>query len=302
MHKHHADIRTASRQASVDRLRRGQTRTLVLPLFIERGHSRPASEAQAEYQATFAALTQGLTSASAELDLRTIVSFEGADGFASDHPAALAWVSRGACLWGLVHSRSNALGGASQDPDPGKRTLGLTAEGKTLAQTLITHGALLDAAHASDTTLENLAAIAEQHGAPLVDSHTGVRALANIPRNVSDAHIRRIAKTGGIVGVSLHTGHLSATSRKGTTLADYAAHIRHIKDLVGVAHVAIGSDLEGDITLPAGVDGAAVWPSLAALLRDAGWTDADLRALFHENAERVFAWSKAHGCVPQGLR
>jgi len=302
MHKHHADIRAASRQASVDRLRRGQTKTLVLPLFIEHGHARPPSEAQAEYQATFAALTQGLTSAATELGLRTMLSFEGADGFTNDHRAALAWVSRGACLWGLVHSRSNALGGASQDPDPTKRPLGLTTEGKALAQALVTHGALLDAAHASDATLEDLATIADQHGAPLVDSHTGVRALANIPRNVSDTHIQRIAKTGGIVGVSLHTGHLSATSRKGVSLADYAAHIKHIKDLVGIAHVAIGSDLEGDITLPAGVDGAAVWPTLAALLREAGFSEVDLRALFHENAERVFAWSKGHGCAPQGLR
>jgi membrane dipeptidase len=301
MHKHHADIRSPSRQASFDRLRRGQTRTLVLPLFIERGHTRSTADAQAEYLATFSALTQGLSRASAELGLRTMLSFEGADGFAQDHAAALAWVSRGACLWGLVHSRSNALGGASQDPDPAKRSLGLSTEGKSLAQALITHGALLDAAHAGDATLEDLAAIAEQHGAPLVDSHTGVRALANIPRNVSDAHIRRIARTGGIVGVSLHTGHLSESARKPVSLADYAAHILHVKQLVGIAHVAIGSDLEGDITLPAGVDGAAVWPALATVLRDAGLSDADLRALFHANAERVFAWSKAHGCVPQGV-
>ena len=56
---------------------------------------------------------------------------------------------------------------------------------------------ILDVAHASDETFDDLASLAEARGRPIVDSHTGARALVDIERNLDDARMARIARSGG---------------------------------------------------------------------------------------------------------
>ncbi len=305
-HAKHASLLDEARDASLARLVLGEVGTLVVPLFIEGGYAKTPAQARAAYDATFASVSslfrregKGVIGAPLSRESRKIrirISFEGSDGFSDSPDAAVAWLRRGACLFGLVHSRTNALGGASQDPDRKKRLVGLTATGKGLAERLVQEGALLDVAHASDRTFDDLAAIAERAGAPLVDSHTGVRALVAIDRNLDDARIVRVARSGGLVALSLHSGHVSSRPGEQASLSDYVAHIEHVRRLVGASHVGIGSDLEGAIQLPRDVPGAAVWPTLGSELARRGWTTDELGALFHGNADRVFGWSEAHGC------
>lgn len=314
-HAKSARLSDEKRDASLSRLVRGEVGTLVVPLYVSGAYAMPAAEARREYERTFDDATAlfardgngtllepfaAATSASTG-KIRVRVSFEGADGFADAPEAALRWVSRGVCLFGLVHSRSNALGGSSQDPSRDKRKLGLTAVGQDLARRLVARGAVLDVAHASDKTADDLLAIAERANAPVVDSHTGARALVHIDRNLDDAHMVRIAHTGGVVALSLHSGHISPRPGEAATLDDVVAHAVHLRKIAGIDHVAIGSDLEGDILLPTGVDGAAVWPELARRLASNGFSEADLRKLFRENGERVFSWAQAHGCGGQSL-
>lgn len=310
VHANRARLSDLGRQASLAKIQKGEVGTLVVPLFVDRAYAMKPAEARAAYDATFADLAraaagEGAGVLSAPLAapqqgrVRLRVSFEGMDGFADDVPGALAWVGRGACLFGLVHSRSNALGGASMDPDAAARARGLTDKGKALAAALVARGGVLDGAHASDPTFDDLAAIAEAKGAPIVDTHTGARALADIPRNLDDERARRIGRSGGVIGVSLYTGHLRATSDRTAgkvTLDDYVRHLEHLKSVAGAGAIAIGSDLEGAITEPEGSLGAATWPVLAARLRARGWSERDVRALFRGNAERVFAWAESRGC------
>lgn len=308
VHAKGASLADPARQASLARVRRGQVGALVVPLFVERGYAMAPAEARAAYEATFASVAARVKSEGAGAltpffappeagRVRMLVSFEGMDGFADDLAGARAWVGRGVCLAGLVHSRTNALGGASQDPDPKRRALGLTARGKALAEAVLDAGAVLDVAHASDATVDDLASVAESRRVPIVDTHTGARALADIPRNLDDARIARVARSGGVVGVSLYTGHLTARGHGAkATLDDYARHIEHVRAVGGIGAVAIGSDLEGAITEPEGADGAATWPALDERLAARGWSERERDALFRDNALRVLEGAAARGC------
>ncbi len=295
-HTGHLDLAAAGRQAGRAQLRDGQVGSILASLFVEKAYAMTPAEARRAYDATFADATRvfardgaGVLGAplgpAAPGAVRVRISFEGADGFADDPDGAAAWVARGACVFALVHSRSNALGGASQEADPGRRARGLTTAGRALANRLLEAGAILDVSHASDATAADLAQLAEARAAPFVATHSGMRALHDIPRNVDDTLIRRIAKSGGVVGVSFYVGHL--VRGREATLDDVIAHLEHLRKVGGSRAMALGSDFEGGIVPPKDATTIAALPTLAARLRARGWPEADVRAFFHDNAARV---------------
>ncbi len=285
----------AGADASPERLARGGVSLLVLPLFVREAQTMEPAALRAEYERAFAVVR------AAPLGVEAMYAFEGADGFVDATGEVGRWIGRGACLFGLVHRRSNALAGASQEPERARRT-GLTDAGRALVEAVYAAGGLVDVAHASDAAYDDIAAIAHRHEAPLVDSHTGARALVAIERNLDDARLRTIAASGGVVGIDLHSGHLSRRPGFEATLDDVADHLLHAVAVAGIEHVALGSDLDGGITPPEGSDGAAVWPALAAVLRDRGLGDRELGLVFHDNARRVLGWTLARGCQsPSGV-
>jgi membrane dipeptidase len=303
-------------EANLSRLRRGHVGWLVLPLYVPDGWDRPRDQVAREYEATYSTLMRAIRTQAAPLLLepgapptpgriRTTIAFEGADGLAGDTAAVARWADRGACVVGLVHSHTNALSGASMDPSPARRAVGLTPAGKDLARAVYQAGALVDLAHMSDAAMSDTAAIAASFGAPLIDTHTGVRALRPIARNIDDDHLRAIGLSGGVVGIDLHSGHVAAAPGEPATLDDVVQHIEHAARVAGPDHVAIGSDLEGQIEQPSDADGAATWPALAWKLRRGGWSEDRIAALFHGNADRVLRWTATHGCgvaVQRGIR
>ena len=303
----HKGARLDALQASPDRLARGGVAVVVAPLFVRRAFAMTPEAARAAYDATYATFRPSI----GKLGVVAWLSFEGADGFADDPAAIDPWIARGACLVALVHSRSNALGGASQDPSRAARARGLSEAGKRLAEHVVARGALLDLAHASDATFDDLLAIARAHGAPAVDSHTGLRAIRAIMRNVDDDRLRALATTGGVAGISVHSGHVGRVPGEPATLDDVARAIEHAVAVAGIDHVAIGSDFDGDIDPPVvgsaeggttrarkRADGESMWPALRARLRSRGMSDAEIGAIYGGNARRVFGWSRAHGCEP----
>lgn len=305
-HGKHA-IDDASSPTNPDRLVRGKTGTLVLPLFVLDAYKLTPQQARAEYDQVFATVNQAMKSSAARGvlaspglapnpgQIATILSFEGADGFADAPELIVPWIERGACFVGLVHSRNNALAGSSTEPDKKHRT-GLTDKGRKLAEVVIAHGGVLDAAHASDAAANEMIALATSRGAPVVVTHTGMRALRNTGRNASDAIIASVASTGGIVGIDIHSGHIARHPGSVASIDEVVEHIEHAVQVAGIDHVAIGSDLDGGIQMPDGADGAAFWPELADRLTSRGWNGEQIEAVFRANAARVIAWSRAHGC------
>ena len=295
-------------ETSPSRLRRGRVGMLVLPLYVSAAWQEQPSRVRASYEATYQSLMRGLRSGSSQglflepgapadgEHIATMLALEGADGFADDPGRMIPWFDRGLCLVGLVHDRTNALAGSSGDPKRDARRVALSRAGETVVRTAYGHGALIDLAHASDAAVADIARIARTFDAPLVCSHTGMRALKGIDRNIGDEQLRWIAASGGVVGVDMHSGHIGRRPGERATLDDYVRHIEHAVAVAGVAHVAIGSDLDGGIVQPSGAEGAATWPALARRLLGRGWRAKDVEALYWGNAARVLAWAASHGC------
>lgn len=299
IHVHGRHIDDGSAPTSPERVRRGNVRRVVLPLFVTDAWKLTPAEARTAYEATYRSLIDAVRSdgtktwaepgSSSSNGVRGLLAFEGADGFADDPNTLLPWIKRGACLIGLVHTRTNALAGSSSDPRSKARTVGLTARGERLVRFTYQHDALIDIAHASDQAVDHIAAIASQMRAPLVCSHTGVRARKNIHRNISDQQLAWIAASNGVVGIDLHSGHIGSKAGERATLDDFVEHLEHAVRVAGIDHVAIGSDLDGGIVEPIDSDGAATWPRLVRKLELRGWTPVQIEKVFHRNAERVLS-------------
>lgn len=281
--------------ASGDLLRRGGVVTVVVPLFVDGADAMAPVDALRGYDAAQWAYRKAMEGTSLTPPERvplagqitTVFALEGADGFAEQPEQIDRWIERGVCLVGLVHQRTNKLAGSSQDPSAARREVGLTDAGDALVRRVFDDQALVDVAHASDAAFDAIARIALEKKAPLVDSHTGVRALVAIDRNLDDARLRVIAQSGGVVGIDLHSGHVSPVPGEAATMEDVANHVEHAVRVAGIDHVAIGSDLEGGIVPPSDSNGEASWPELASILRRRGWADAQIAAIFAENARRV---------------
>jgi membrane dipeptidase len=130
--------------------------------------------------------------------------------------------------------------------------------------------------------------------APLIASHSGVHALCETTRNLTDAQIDAIGASGGLVGIAFAVPFLRADGRDDadTPLATIVAHARHVADRIGVEHVAFGSDFDG-ATIPAQLGDAAGLPRLLDALRAGGFGEAEVRAIAYDNWRRVLglAWS-----------
>ena len=135
---------------------------------------------------------------------------------------------------------------------------------------------IVDVAHSSPAVVTDVLALST---APVVASHTGVQGTCDNRRNLSDDHVRGIAATGGLVGVALF-----AHAVGGDTVDDTARAMRYVADLVGVRHVALGSDFDGAVTTPTDVTGL---PLLTAALRRHGFTDEEIEAVMGGNVLRL---------------
>lgn len=212
------------------------------------------------------------------------LAIEGAGAFAADITQIDRFIDRGIVFVGLVHARDNKLATSATGKD--KKT-GLTELGAALCERIYAGGALVDVSHMSDRAFDDLAAIAERVGAPIVATHSDARAVTNNPRNLTDAQLERIAKTGGVAGLNFHSTFLSASGT--ASLSDVVAHAKHMIEVAGVDHVAIGSDFDGG-NPPADLADASYLPDLAAALRKAGVSAEDVHKIFSENAKRVLSW------------
>ena len=173
---------------------------------------------------------------------------------------------------GLAHFFDNDVSGSMHGIKKG----GLTPLGRQAVARMEKLGMLVDVAHASHETVAELIAIARR---PLVSSHGGVQATCKVNRNLTDAEIRGVARTGGVIGIGYWDGAICSTKP-----ADVAKAITHVRDLVGIDHVGLGSDFDGAVTTQ--FDASQVILVTQALI-DAGFSDDDIRKVMGGNVLRV---------------
>lgn len=173
---------------------------------------------------------------------------------------------------GLTHFFDNELGGSAHGMQKG----GLTPFGKEVVRRLEAKRILVDLAHASPRVIDDVLAQATR---PVLVSHTGVRGTCPGPRNLSADHVRRIAATGGVIGIGYFPGAVC-----GKDAGAIARAIRYTVNLVGVQHVALGSDFDGATGVPFDTTGL---PLLVQELLDSGFSEKDIAAIMGGNLLRL---------------
>jgi len=115
----------------------------------------------------------------------------------------------------------------------------------------------------------------------VVVSHTGVQATCPGPRNLSDAEIRAIAENGGVIGIGAFAGAVCDTAPRAVARA-----MKHVRDLVGIEHVALGSDFDGAVTTAFDISET---PLLADALLAEGFSQGEVRLALGENTLALIA-------------
>lgn len=173
---------------------------------------------------------------------------------------------------GMVHFFDNELAGSMHGIEKG----GLTDFGRTIIRDMESMGMIVDIAHSSHATVADILQMAQR---PVVSSHGGVQAVCGVNRNLTDAEIRGVAATGGVIGLGYWDGAMCDTDP-----ATVARAVKHVRDLVGIEYVALGSDFDGAVTTRFDASGLA---QITQALIDTGFTEAEIRAVMGLNALRV---------------
>ena len=166
------------------------------------------------------------------------------------------------------HFFDNDIGGSST----GVHKTGLTEKGREWVRQMEARHMIVDLAHASPKTIEDVLAIATR---PLLVSHTGVKGTCDNNRNLSDDQIRAVAAKGGLIGIGYW-----ATATCGADARAIVKAMRYVSDRVGVEHVALGSDFDGAVTAPFDTTGLV---EITDAMLQAGYSEQEIRMIMGEN-------------------
>ncbi len=293
------------RQADVPKYRRGGVRLVFAAVFPEaevyglgrRGPSGPSPAASRllllEHVKTYYALAErlGITIVESAGEAARVVlgsswrlgfllHLEGAD--ALHDTLDLRLLARlGVRSLGLTWNHGNRWAAGAYS----RRDYGLTDEGEELVREANRLGVIVDVAHASRrAALE----AAEASKRPVIASHTGLTTWVDTPRNITPETLEAIARTGGVVGVTMITPIIFARPEE-ATIDTLASRIAELAETYGSRVVAIGTDYHGllDTRPPRGVESIDKIQGLLARLANLGLGDNDIKRIAYENALRV---------------
>lgn len=223
-----------------------------------------------------------------------MLALEGVEQFGYETwPAETFW-ELGMRMAGLTWNRRNPYADGAAEGG------GLSRLGRALVDELVRLGVIVDLAHASRGTFDDV--LARIGDAPVICSHAACRAVNDHPRNLSDDQLRALADAGGILGLMLHPIAIGAEQR---TLDRVVDHLEHAIGIIGADRVCLGSDFTtrlsevmppspepADGLMPEGLKaGAGIeglkgpedYPALLAALRGRGWSEADVALVGCDN-------------------
>ena len=118
---------------------------------------------------------------------------------------------------------------------------GVSAFGQQVIQEMNRLGLMVDLSHAAEKSFYDALDISQT---PIVCSHSSCRALCDHPRNLTDDQMRRLAAAGGVMQVTLYNGFLVRDGE--ASILDAFAHLEHAIKVMGIDHVGLGTDFDGD--------------------------------------------------------
>ena len=192
---------------------------------------------------------------------------------------------RGVRALTVTWCNSNELGDSSSDNS--KPHGGLSPLGRQAVRRMNELGMIVDVSHSADRTVFD---ILDASLAPVIASHSGIRARRDFNRNLTDEELRAIAAHGGAVGVVFLPYFLREPEEQ-ASIEDVIECIDHICQLVGPDHAALGSDFDGFGGSLAGLEDVTKVPALVAGLRRRGYAETDVAKIAGLNFLRI--WERA---------
>jgi membrane dipeptidase len=201
-----------------------------------------------------------------------LLALEGAQVLEGQAANVEAMDVAGYRMVGLAHFFDNEIAGSAHGVAKG----GLTAVGREVVRRLEEKAMLVDLAHSSPRTIEEVLAMARR---PVVVSHTGVKGTCDNVRNLSDEQLRGIARGGGVVGIGFWETAVCGTDARAIVRA-----LRHAVRVAGIEHVGLGSDFDGAVTTPFDARGL---PLLTEALLADGFSESEIAAVMGGNVRRL---------------
>ena len=180
----------------------------------------------------------------------------------------------------LCHNGNNDICGSAR-PREGEKLEGVSSFGADVIREMNRLGIMVDLSHASERSFYDALDISEQ---PIVCSHSSARALCDHPRNLTDDQLRALAAKGGVAQVTFYNGFLRTDGQ--ATILDAVAHLNHMIEVMGIEHVGIGTDFDGDGGVPGLASASELINFTRRLLRER-YREEDLRLIWGGNFLRV---------------
>lgn len=257
--------------------------------------------------------------------IAALIGIEGGHGI-EDSPRLLRdYFALGVRYMTLTHTNTNNWADSSGDINDSTvpHHNGLTDLGRQVVLEMNRLGMMVDISHVADKTFWDVLAVTK---APVIASHSSCRAISNVPRNMTDDMIRALAKNGGVIQINFACEFLNQKSadegmkRRAAmdaltekykndpeklkeelkrlndeylknvphaTLDDVVAHIDHVRKLVGVDSIGLGSDFDGISCSPDGLQDASKLPYLTQALLHKGYSAEDIHKILGGNTLRL---------------
>ena len=190
------------------------------------------------------------------------------------------FAQRGIVYITLCHNGDNQI----CDSARGNHTWGgVSPFGRQVIERMNRLGIMVDLSHGGEQSFYDALELSSK---PIVCSHSSCRALCDHPRNLTDDQMRQLALKGGVMQVTAYHGFLSLNDD--ASIATFMQHLNHAVEVMGIDHVGIGTDFDGDGGVPGLADSSDLMNLTRHLLMQ-GYTTTDIEKLWGGNWLRVMA-------------
>ncbi len=158
---------------------------------------------------------------------------------------------------------------------------GLSPFGEKVVQEMNRLGIMVDLSHAAESSFYDALEVSKK---PIVCSHSSARALCNHPRNLTDEQMKALAQKGGVAQVTMYNGFLRTDGK--ATILDAVEHLNHMVNVMGIEHVGIGTDFDGDGGVPGMANASEVINFTRRLLQER-YSEEQIQMIWGGNFLRV---------------
>ena len=194
------------------------------------------------------------------------------------------FAQRGIVYMTLCHNGDNDICDSARGSSTHQ---GVSAFGRQVIAEMNRMGIMVDLSHASEKSFYDALEISEL---PIVCSHSSCRALCDHPRNLTDDQMRALAAKGGVMQITMYNGFLVKDGE--ATVMDALRHLEHAIEVMGIDHVGIGTDFDGDGGVR-GMANASELINFTRLLLSRKYSEQDIEKIWGGNFLRVMSLIQA---------